>query len=236
MATQRDSFQALPAVPAPSRNETSHAVSQALRMMHTVGERAEDDYEKAVRGLRAEAVVAVGEIARWLHAFAHDLTMRWSLLYLLGDVRHAACVDVLAPEAKRKLGPVVSDPDGCEQQVEVEEVVCVMAVEALGRLAGDGDARALGVLLDVVATQDRKSLRRPAALAVIAAKPELRTRVEEALPANERYVLDLRDATMRDLDVPPPEHTRQQKRERPPGRRPFPPPRGRGADGPPKGG
>jgi hypothetical protein len=221
--TQRDFFELLPPVTFPTRNEISRIVRHAIQLMHTVGEDAEREYEQSVRRLRAEAVEAAAEIARSLHVFSHDLAMRWSLLYLLGDVRHAACVDVLAPEAKRELGQRVSQPGACVQRVDFEEIVCVMAIEALGRLASDGDVRALDVLVDVVATQDRRSLRRPAAVA-------------ELLPAEDRYVLDLREATTADLVIPPPEQPQRKKRgSHSPPNRPFPPPQGKPLIKPPGG-
>jgi hypothetical protein len=234
--TQRDFFELLPPVTFPTRNEISRIVRHAIQLMHTVGEDAEREYEQSVRRLRAEAVEAAAEIARSLHVFSHDLAMRWSLLYLLGDVRHAACVDVLAPEAKRELGQRVSQPGACVQRVDFEEIVCVMAIEALGRLASDGDVRALDVLVDVVATQDRRSLRRPAAVAVIDAEPRLRSRIAELLPAEDRYVLDLREATTADLVIPPPEQPQRKKRgSHSPPNRPFPPPQGKPVIKPPGG-
>jgi hypothetical protein len=100
-----------------------------------------------------------------------------------------------------------------------------MAIEALGSLAQDGNKEALDVLMDVVATQDRKSLRRPAAAAVVNAVPALRTRVEEALPESEHYALGLREASIAELTVAV-DHRRREERKR---RRPA------GHSRPPKG-
>ena len=76
-----------------------------------------------------------------------------------------------------------------------------MAIEGLGRLAQASNAEAVKTLLAVVAGQDRRSLRQPAAAALLIAQPDLRHQLEAMLPEDEHYLLGLREANEADLSV-----------------------------------
>jgi hypothetical protein len=169
--------------------------------MHLSGEEGEREYGHVIRLLRADPRAAAAVADLWIRAAAGDSMLRWSLLYIVAEIEDPACLDVLRHQAMHELPERMRGKGICEQASDYEELVAVMAIEGLGRLAAAGNAQAEDALIEVVAHQHRKSLRQPAAAALLAVRADLRTRVEEMLSENERYVLNLREATDADLQV-----------------------------------
>lgn len=200
--SEHDTFEPLEPVRPPADDESTWLLGQALRLMHSTGESAEREYTHVIRLLRADAQRATTVAARLIEAAADEPMLRWSILHMLTDIEDATCLDVLHRQASRQLPERIRQEGGCEQLADYEELVAIMAVEGLGRLAAAGNHEAIEALREVVARQDRKSVRRPAAAALVAAQPDLRARVEQMLPEGERYLLGLREGTEDDLTVP----------------------------------
>ena len=200
--SEHDTFEPLEPVRPPVDDESTWLLGQGLRLMHSTRESAEREYTHVIRLLRADAQRATTVAASLIEAAADDLMLRWSLLHMLTDIEDAACLDVLHRQASRQLPERIQQEGGCEQLADYEELVAIMAVEGLGRLAETGNREAVQALTEVVAHQDRKSVRRPAAAALVAARPDLRARVEQMLPEGERHLLGPRQATEEDLTVP----------------------------------
>jgi hypothetical protein len=194
-----DFFEDRGPVSQPVDNETAWLLGQGIRTMHLAEEQGDREYSHVIRLLRADAHAAATVADIWIEAARDDPLLRWSLLYLLAEIEDTACLDVLRRQAMRQLPERVGEEGGCEQASDYEELVAVMAIEGLGRLAKAGTSEAVDALMQVVGRQDRKALRQPAAAAVLAARMGLRERVAELLPEDERYVLDLREATEADF-------------------------------------
>jgi hypothetical protein len=173
---------------------------EAIRHVHSAGTSSSGEVAKAVEELRRDARGTAILARRWIDRAGNDVVFRWSLVYVLAALRHEACLDLLRSEAMRRLPECVRPPGRCELS-DSAELVIVMAIHGLEYLAQAGEDRAVECLLEVVERQNRKWLREPAAIAIIRVRPELRQRVEELLPADERYVLTLREATMADFSV-----------------------------------
>jgi hypothetical protein len=175
---------------------------EAIHRLHSSAPNSSREFDKAVEELRRNVTDTAIVARRWIDAAGQDVVLRWSLVYVLAAVRHEACLDLLRGEAMRRPPERVRLPGKCEVS-DSAELVIVMAIHGLEYLAQAGDDRAVDCLLKVVERQERKWLREPAARAVIKVRPELRQRVEELLPADERYTLTLREATMEDFSVRP---------------------------------
>lgn len=197
-----DSCKLAPPIGPPLRDENADRLALALRLMHWTDERAQHRYDEAVRGLTRDASAVAAAAEQWIEAAAEDPMLRWALLFVIADMRDALCLKLLRRQALRRAPQRVRREGVCEQAADFEEMVVVMAIAGLGALAEDGVGDAVDALLEVVAGQDRRSLRRPAAAALVAVSPQQRQRVCDTLPAEDRYVLDLRIATEEDLSVP----------------------------------
>jgi HEAT repeat protein len=202
VTSESDSFDPLAATPTSVAHETAWLVGQALRLMHSpAGDAGEQEYAQVVRLLRRDVAAATSHIAGRLRSASKEPTLRWSLLYVVAHLEDPGCITLLRAQALRKLPRIVRRKGICEQQAEEEELVAVMAIEGLGRLAQTGDRDAVEALIEVVSTTDRRSLRQPAVSALLAAQPKLHKPLQELLPESEKYLLALREATRKDLTV-----------------------------------
>ncbi len=202
MSSSRDAFRLLKSDGVRSDIEASTMLRKAILRLHSAGANSSREFAKAVEKLRLNASDTAIVARRWIDAAGQDVVLRWSLVYVLAAVRHEAYLDLLRGEAMRRPPERVRLPGKCEVS-DSAELVIVMAIHGLEYLAQAGEDRAVDGLLEVIERQERKWLREPAARAVIRVRPELRQRVEELLPADERYVLTLREATMEDFSVRP---------------------------------
>jgi hypothetical protein len=213
--TQSDVFRPGKGAQPPGDDETFWLLAQTLRLMHAPDNaRVRREYEHVIRLLRQDASACVTAVGRWIDAAANDGLLRWSLLYILRDIQDEACLDLLRCQAMRQLPERIQRPGECEHSGDAEELVVVMSIGGLERLATAGNSDALAALLKVLECQDRKSLREPAAAALLRIQPELRRRIEELLPANEQHLLRLREATGDDLFVTVTDEDRRRKPKR----------------------
>jgi hypothetical protein len=220
VSSSGDAFRLLKSHGAKSDDEASKLLQRAIRHLDNAGVSSSVELAKAIERLRRNASATAIVARRWLDAASQDAVFRWSLVYVLAVARHEAYLDLLRSEALRHPPKQVRLPGTCELS-DSAELVIVMAIHGLEYLAQDGDDRAVESLLEVVRGQKRKWLREPAARAVVRVRPELKQRVEELLPADERYVVTLREATMEDFSVRGAEAQKKKSHKR---RRPSPPP------------
>jgi hypothetical protein len=186
---------------APGDDETTWLLGQCIRLAHSAGQRSHDEYRNVIRLLLRDPRAAVVAVDRWIEAAPHDPMLRWSLLYVLAELEDGACLELLERQALRQMPERLRRQGVCEQSADYEELVAVMAIEGVVRLAAAGDTDAVQALLRIITRQDRRSLRRPAAVGLVSVLPEFRQRVKELLPESEHYVLDLRPATPEDFRI-----------------------------------
>ena len=195
-----DAFDAAPPMRVPVDNETGWLLARGIRAIHLTGDEAERDSAHVIGLLRRDPRAAAEVVEQWIDQSAGDASLRWSLLYLLSEIGDSACRDLLGRQALRRIQEGATARGRCEQESDFDELVSVMAIEGLGRLAKAGDAESVSLLTQVVERQERRSLRQPAVAALLAAGVA-RANIERVLPERERYLLGLRDANEDDLRV-----------------------------------
>lgn len=230
--TERNSFEPRPDNSEPPANGAAWLLVQAIRLMHAPGEEGTREYGHVIRLLRKDIRETLDAAAHALEAAAADPMLRWSVLYVLNDVEDARCLELLRAQATRRVQERIREPGVCEQPADFEELVAVMAIDGLGRLAEDGNKEAVEALLGVVREQDRRSLRQPAVATLLRAQPDLRRRIEELLPDEDAHVLDLREATEADFMIEVTEEDLARKETRRRETRPKVPPAERGLEAP----
>jgi hypothetical protein len=229
---ERNSFEPRPDSGELPANGAGWLLAQAVRLMHPPGETGAREYAHVIRLLRKDVRETTEAAARALDAAAAGPMARWSVLYVLNDVEDAQCIELLRTHAMRRVQERVREPGVCEQPADLEELVSVMAIDGLGRLAEDGNNEAVEALLAVVREQDRRSLRQPAVAALLRTQPDLRKRIEELLPDEDAHVLDLREATEADFMIEVTEEDLARKETRRRESRPKVPPAQRGVEAP----
>jgi hypothetical protein len=208
--TERNSFEPRPDNSEPPANGAAWLLVQAIRLMHTPGEEGTREYGHVIRLLRKDIRETLDAAAHALEAAAADPMLRWSVLYVLNDVEDARCLELLRAQATRRVQERIREPGVCEQPADFEELVAVMAIDGLGRLAEDGNKEAT----------------------LLRAQPDLRKRIEELLPDEDAHVLDLREATEADFMIEVTEEDLARKETRRRETRPKVPPAERGLEAP----
>lgn len=183
--------------------EVGRLAYEALVQMHDPDDPEGAKLTQAVKPLAAHVRELADGIARLDETRAPNLQpQRWSLYYLLAELESEEAVDRFAAAATRKIDAIPQgDRRGCHTPEDGEVVISVMAVEGLARLMGSARDAAQDALLRVVAEQPRLAIRRPAAQALLAADPDLRSSLEGLLPEDQRFVLDMRRVSPADVSA-----------------------------------
>ncbi len=173
------------------QDATAWLVGEGVRHMNAADSEGELSYLRVLELLRktGEAVSAIARVSSI--APAEDISLRWSLLYLLADLEEAKGLDVFLAAALEAVPPQPREARGCESVRDGEILVRTMAIEGLGRLARS-DKHALQALFGVVERQDEPALRIEAVKAILSIAPDQADRLRELLPENLRFAIDIK--------------------------------------------
>ncbi len=181
-------------------SEVGELVAQTVvTLMTASGANAEQAYQENLDLLRERADDVVATVGAQYDALEEDqYPERWSMIQLLNDLRHTASVRVLGDVLRRPIPPERSlDPAHGLSTGGEEIIIRTTAVEALARLAADGDSAAKDLLLAQI-SHKAFSVRRAAVQGVAdSGDTDLLERVRRALRGSD----DARLLEYRRLDV-----------------------------------
>ena len=170
-----------------------------LVAMSAAGEDAEDGYRRALADLRKRADLALVEIARAQNdCDRHDYPTRWAHVHAAAELRHPAALPFLLDVALTPIPPEEA-PDPHSYSTAAEETILrTTAVEGIGSLA-KVRREAVEALFECL-KQPSLSIRRAAVQSLLKAPRgrSLRSRIAGALPADQRFLLDLKALDVRD--------------------------------------
>jgi HEAT repeat protein len=156
------------ALDADDDSDVSRLITETLySLMNPSGDTAEEAYQRSLDRLRERGDQIAPAVGAKYEAMDEDQYLeRWSLVQLLTDLRHPSVVPALTEVLRRPIPPERSpDPAHGISTVGEEVIIRTTAIEALGRLAADGDPAAKAQLLEQV--QHRNfSVRRAAIQAI----------------------------------------------------------------------
>jgi HEAT repeat protein len=214
MPSDSDRFE-VPEEPPGRRERGTWLLRQAVRALH--GDPGE--YEEITEVVRRDLDEVQEAASRWLTASEAEPMLRWSILHVIGDAGDERTLDLLRRQALRTVPLPRRQPGVCEDPAELEELVVIRAIGALGSLARRQVLGAVDALHEVLERQDRRAFRRPAVAHLLAVDPDQRRTVAERLPEEDRYLVDLRAAAADDVTVSSPEEEPTQRSKREPGRK-----------------
>src|SRR5215208_2006970 len=102
------------------RSGTAWLLGEAVRYLNTPDKEGEFGYARAVELLRQcghDVLETVTGLFKQVKS--GDTTLRWNLLYVLGDVGDRSAADLLVQTAVRKL-PEVIEEEGCQSGRDME--------------------------------------------------------------------------------------------------------------------
>jgi len=198
-----DDVQGAPKVtPTPVQaTPVAQQVHTAVTQLNTVSGWAA--YTVALNDLRHNAAEAAPLIAQLYHAAPEPAYLdRWSLVKVLADLQQ--------PDSLRHLQTIASAPlpaakgPGAERQLSEETMIRTTAAEGIASQAGTGDSAAVALLLKNCQSPIF-SVRQASVQAYLDhGGPQARATLEKLLPANERFVLDIRATSPAEMTQPQP--------------------------------
>ena len=179
---------------------TAWLLSQAVRSLNTADKEGEFAYMRVVEVLRrcgTDLLDTVHGLFRQLKS--GDTTLRWNLLYVLGDVGDAGAADFLVGAALKPL-PDLKEDVGCETGRDMEMLVSTGAVHALHRVAARHSEAGESVLKIISARPARPILIEAVKVGV---ELGLKEKVQHLLPKDDHWMLDIRRARAQELFAEP---------------------------------
>jgi hypothetical protein len=190
------------------KSATAWLLGQAVRYLNTADKEGEFAYTRVVEVLRRcsnDLLEAVNGIFRQVKS--GDSSLRWNLLYVLGDVGDGSTADFLVRAALKPL-PEAKEDGGCESDRDMEMLVCTMAVHALQRVAGRY-TEVSEYLLKIVSERPARPILIEAVK--VANELGLKEKVQALLPKEDHWILDIRRARTEEFFAEP---ERQDGKER----------------------
>ena len=182
------------------KSATAWLVGQGVRYLNTADKEGELAYLHIVEELRRcskdllETVIALFKQAK-----SGDASLRWNLLYVLGDAGDGDAADFLVRTALKRL-PEADPDEGCEGARDTEILVCTMAVHALHRIAVR-HPEISEALLKIVSEKPARPIMIEAVK--VANELGLKEKIQELLPKEDHWIFDIRRARTEDLFAEP---------------------------------
>jgi hypothetical protein len=179
---------------------TSSLVKNAVTQMHTVGG---GQYTAVLSQLRQSAGDTVATTQRLYTAAPVTSYMeRWSLVKVMVDLQHPAALPSLNAIVHTPM-PVVQGEDAPVVLAE-ETMIRTTAAEEIGRQAASGEAAALPLLLQNCQSPIF-SVKQASVQAYLATGgPNARATVDKVLPADQKFVLDIKPLSASQMQQPAP--------------------------------
>jgi hypothetical protein len=178
---------------------TAWLIGQGTRYLNTSDKEGELAYKRVgelLRDKKDSVETLIGLIRRVPSA---DVSLRWSLLYMLGDIGDPTAAAFLVDCSIGRLPEELKDR-GCEGPRDGEILVRTMAVEALQRIATRHPNVAEHVL-KIISKPPARSILIEAVKAATALG--LKDKVAEILPKEDHWILDIRRARADELHAEP---------------------------------
>lgn len=185
--------------PIPHRSPTEWLVLEAVRQLNGIGPPKESTYAHTVDLLRGRKDATAVALDLMRAAPVEDVGLRWSALYVVGDVGQEDSAEPLVRVVMESL-PKPLDEHGCEGPQDGEVLIRTMAIEAIQRIA-DRYPNAAEHLLRIIAGRPDRRLLIEAVKAATALK--LRDKVVEHLPPEDHWMLDLKLVPATELAADP---------------------------------
>ncbi len=175
---------------------TAWVVGQCVRYLNAADKESELAYQRMVMVLRRygnDPVETVTGLFR--QARSGDASLRWSLLYVLGDAGNADTANFLVHTALGPL-PEANRDEGCEGARDMETLVATMAIHALYKLTGRHPEVAEALLKIVAHRPAQPILIEAVKVANALGRTE---KLRELLPKEDQWMLELRRARIEEL-------------------------------------
>src|SRR5215216_1138696 len=176
-----------------SNSPAGRLLRDSLNLMNNPREEARERRAEALSQMRERAADVVVEIAAAEAAADRDnYPLRFQLVHTAAELKRPEALPFLRQFVRTRIPPERSKDPHSFSTVAEETILRTTAVEGVEQLAAEGNNEAQEALLGFLG-QDSLSVRRAAVQALLATGGEgVRQRIEESLPENQRFLLDIR--------------------------------------------
>ena len=168
--------------------------------MSGTGDDAEDAYRRALNDMRKRADMVMVEIARAQNdCERRNYPARWAHIHAAAELRHPAALPFLLDVVLTPIPPEEAPVPHSFSTVAEETILRTTAVEGIGYLAEDR-SDAVEALFECL-RQPSFSIRRAAVQSLLTSSraKSMRARIANALPEDQRFLLDLKTPAVRDV-------------------------------------
>jgi hypothetical protein len=216
-----DTFVIRRSADADDKGRFADRIERYLKTLYATGEDAEERHKRALEELRrdgGEAVIALAKAEAGCQR--GDYPRRWALVYAATRLSHDAALPYLRELVLTPIpSPKVRDAHAFSVARE-ETILRTTAIEGVGRLARNGNKRALEALLGFLEIPSI-SVCRASIQAILSAEPGYRDQIAERIPRGFRHLLDVRPAQV--TTVPQVKDPKKHLRIKKPLAKPLPP-------------
>lgn len=180
--------------------ELAQRIVDTINLMGGVGEQAETCYQKALDGLARRSKEVINALAEEYERLeARHYLDRWALIQLMAELRHEAALEPADRLLSSRIPEEQSRDPHSFTTVGEEVMIRTTAVEAVTRMAADGSARALDILLRH-AGHENFSVKRAAIQGYLAYGGEqARATLLKTLPERDHHILDIQRVDVRQV-------------------------------------
>jgi hypothetical protein len=178
-------------------------IVDAVHRMTASGIGAEAGYRAAIVRLRAQVERAIEIVGHEYHDLDENRYLdRWALVQVMSDLWHPAALPVLDAILSSRMPPERSDDLHDSSTVDEELMIRTSAVDAITRLAAQGNREARGLLRQHLG-HPAFSVRRAAVQGYLASGDEsTRAELRRILPAHDQVLLRIVPLQMSQIPVP----------------------------------
>jgi hypothetical protein len=171
-------------------------VQQGIRSLHGADKEGDFSYKHIIELLsRIEAGDSIVQLIRT--APQADIPLRWSLLYLLGEIADKRAAKWLAQFSVEALP---AKGEGCEGPRDTELLLRTMAIESLKNIAVR-HREASDYLLKIISDHPDRAVLIEAVKAAV--ELGFKEKIAGILPKEDHWILEIRKATMASLQADP---------------------------------
>ena len=171
-----------------------------LVAMSGTGDDAEDEYRRALSDMRKRAEMVLVEIARaQSDCDRRNHPARWAHVHAAAELRHPAALPFLLDVVLTPIPPEEAPDPHSFSTVAEETILRTTAVEGIGYLA-QNRSDAVEALFECL-KQPSLSIRRAAVQSLLKSSraKTMRARIANALPEDQRFLLDLKTPDVREV-------------------------------------
>ncbi len=168
-------------------------IVDAVNMMGAIGSDAEANYQAALDTLRNQSEKVISIVAaEYRNLPKNQYLDRWALVQLLAELKEPSSLSILDEVLVRRIPPEQSKAPHSFTTVGEEVLIRTTAVEAITRIAADGNKEALQLLLKH-ARHKNFSVKRACIQGYLAhGGKNARKVLVEVLPKKDHRILDIR--------------------------------------------